>query len=357
VPVSVEFARLAEYLPRVERALGDSYAVARRHSSPPFRPYLDRSREFTLRGGKRFRALLVLAGYHLATRKEPSAAVPAAAALEHFQSWMLIHDDIIDHSETRRGGPTLHRALAEDHRGFQGRGSPDDYGLGIGITLGDLEEPFTVEALLAVRAPAPRRLAAVAEYARMTRLTAYGQLLDVWNGALEVGDVSEADVLLVHRLKSAVYTVSAPLRIGAILGGAAAPLLADLDAFGLAAGVAFQLRDDVLGTGFEASESGKSANDLGEGKRTLLVVHAWRHGNDAERAAIGAVLGRPDASAEEFEAARAAIRSSGSLAYSENRIAALTADAVRRVRRSRSLTASGRALLGEVADRLVQRKA
>jgi geranylgeranyl diphosphate synthase type I len=353
----VEFARLAEYLPKVERAIAESYASARRRSPPPFRPYLERSREFTLRGGKRFRALLVLAGYHLATRRDPVAAIPAAAALEHFQSWMLIHDDIMDHSETRRGGPTLHRILAAEHQAMHGLGKPEDYGLGIGITLGDLEESFTVESLLAVRAPALRRLAAVEEFARMTRWTAYGQLLDVRNGVIDVANVSEEDVLLVHRLKSAVYTVSAPLRIGAILGGGRAALLDDLDAFGLATGVAFQLRDDVLGTGFEASASGKSANDLQEGKRTLLVVYAWRHGTEADRDAIRAVLGQPTASPAELERAREAIRTSGSLAYSERRIAALTAMAMRKVRRSRSLNASGRLLLEDVADKLVRRSA
>lgn len=353
----MEFARLAEYLPKVERAIADSYATARRQSPAAFRPYLERSREFTLRGGKRFRALLVLAGYHLATRRDPVAAVPAAAALEHFQSWMLIHDDIIDHSETRRGGPTLHRLLAQEHRAMGGLGQPEDYGLGIGITLGDLEEPFTVESLLAVRSPALRRLAAMAEYARMTRWTAYGQLLDVRNGAIDVAGVREPDVLRVHKLKSAVYTVSAPLRIGAILGGGRAALLEDLDAFGLAAGVAFQLRDDVLGTGFDADASGKSANDLQEGKRTLLVVYAWHHGTDADREAIRAVLGRPGASGAELDRAREAIRSSGSLAHSEKQITALRATAMRRVRRSRSLDQSGKALLGEVAERLVKRSA
>lgn len=351
----MEFARLAEYLPKVERAIADSYSAARRQSPPEFRPYLERSREFTLRGGKRFRALLVLAGYHLATHRDPVAAVPAAAALEHFQSWMLIHDDIIDHSETRRGGPTLHRVLGEEHRAMGGLGRPEDYGLGIGITLGDLEEPFTVESLLSVRSPALRRLAALGEYARMTRWTAYGQLLDVRNGAVDVAGVREADVLLVHKLKSAVYTVSAPLRIGAILGGGRAALLDDLDAFGLAAGVAFQLRDDVLGTGFDAQASGKSANDLQEGKRTLLVVYAWQHGTDADREAIRAVLGRADATDADLERARDAIRSSGSLAHSERQISALRATAMRRVQRSRSLDRSGRALLGEIAEKLVRR--
>ncbi|MCI4362406.1 MAG: polyprenyl synthetase family protein [Thermoplasmata archaeon] len=355
--ILVEFERLTEYLPRVEATLAADYAAARKRSAPPFRGYLDRSREFTLRGGKRFRALLVLAGYHLASRKDPAAAVPAAAALEHFQSWMLVHDDIIDHSETRRGGPTLHRWFAEEHRRIVGQGEPEAYGVGMGITLGDLEESFTVEALLSVRAPAPRVLAALTEYVRMTRLTAYGQLLDVRNGAVDLGQVTEADVLLVHRLKSAVYTVSAPLRIGAILGGAKPALLDDLEGFGLAAGVAFQLRDDVLGTGFDAVASGKSANDLVEGKRTLLVVRAWARGTEEQRAALRAVLGHSNATAPELELARDAIRSSGSLEYSERRISALTAEAMRTVRRSHSLTTSGRSLLGEVAEKLVRRRA
>ena len=351
----MEFARLAEYLPSVERSLAASYDAARRRSAAPFRPYLERSREFTLRGGKRFRALLVLAGYHLASRKDPSAAVPAAAALEHFQSWMLVHDDIIDRSERRRGGPTLHKAFAADHAARANGGDSERYGAAVGITLGDLEESFTVEAFLSSRAPAVRRLAALAEYVRMTRLTAYGQLLDIRNSDIDVAAVSEEDVLLVHRLKSAVYTVSAPLRIGAILGGARPALLDDLEAFGDASGVAFQLRDDVLGTGFDAEGSGKSANDLTEGKRTLLVVHAWRRGTDADRTAIRAVLGRTSASGAELDAARQAIRRSGSLDYSESRIATLAASAMRRIRRSRSLDGSGKALLGEVADRLVRR--
>lgn len=353
----MDFDRLAEYLPRVEREIAASYAAARRSAPAPFRGFLDRNREFTLRGGKRFRALLVLAGYYLASRKEPSAAIPAAAALEHFQSWMLVHDDIIDHSETRRGGPTLHRLLTADHAAFGGLGRADDYGLGIGITLGDLEETFTVEALLSVRSPAPRRLAALAEYVRMTRLTAYGQLLDIRNGATKVEDVREQDVLRVHELKSAVYTVSSPLRIGALLGGGRPTLLGDLDAFGRSAGIAFQLRDDVLGTGFEASASGKSANDLGEGKRTLLVVRAWKEGSDADRAALTAVLGRPDATTEALDRARDVIRSTGSLAYSERRIGELSAAALRRVKRSRALDTSGRALLADVCDRLVRRAA
>lgn len=351
----MEFSELAEFRPRIESTLERQYSALEREGGPTFRPYVRVLREFTLRGGKRFRALLVLAGYHIATGKDPAPALPAAAALEHFQSWMLIHDDIIDHSEERRGGPTVHRALEERHRAAGELGDSAAYGVGLGITLGDLEEPYTIASLLDAPGPAAGRARALAEYVRMTRMTAYGQLLDIRNGALPVSAVRETDVLRVHELKSAVYTVAAPLRIGAYLGGGRAALVDDLEAIGIDLGIAFQLRDDVLGAGFDAGAAGKSANDLIEGKRTLLVVRAWAKADPAGRDALNAVLGVGNASAAAVARAREVIRSTGSLAYSETRIAALTKRAFDRIDRSRSLRPPGRALLREIGDRLVHR--
>ncbi len=353
----VDFEALYRYLPALERELRRSYREARRVSEPSVRPYLDINEEFTLRGGKRFRALLVLAGYHLATGRDPRPALGAAAALEHFQSWMLIHDDIIDHAEERRGGPTVHRALARTHLQDRGEGSSEEYGVGMGITLGDIEEPFTVEAILSAPARAEARLRALSEYVRMTRLTAYGQLLDIRNGTLAPGSVSEGDVLAVHRLKSAMYTVAAPLKIGSLLGGSLPDRLTDLEAIGTDLGTAFQLRDDVLGAGFEASASGKSSNDLVEGKRTLLVVRAWKEGSEADRARLLRVLGNPTAPPEDVERGREVIRATGSLEYSERKIEELTRRALRRLDRSRTIRARGKPLVREVADRLVRRNA
>ncbi|MGI0155385.1 MAG: polyprenyl synthetase family protein, partial [Thermoplasmata archaeon] len=218
----MNLADLYAYLRPLETELRSSYARDRTAAPPGVRAYVDVNREFTLRGGKRFRAILVLAGYYVATGRSPRPAMRAAAALEHFQSWMLIHDDIIDHSEERRGGPTVHRSLASAHHRERREGSSEEYGIGIAITLGDLEEPSTVDALLSASAPPAARLKALAEYVRMTRLTAYGQLLDIRNGTLDPGLVTETDVLDVHRLKSAMYTVACPLRIGATLGGMSA---------------------------------------------------------------------------------------------------------------------------------------
>jgi geranylgeranyl diphosphate synthase, type I len=351
----VKLAELYRYLPDLETELRTSYRGVRKGVPPNLREYLDVNEEFTLRGGKRVRAILVLAGYYLATRRAPRPALSSAAAMEHFQTWMLIHDDIIDHSEERRGGPTVHLSLAGDHRRQRRDGSSDDYGTGIAITLGDLEEPFTVDAILGSPVPPAARLAALGEYVRMTRLTAFGQLLDIRNGTLDPGAVTEDDVLNVHRLKSAMYTVACPLRIGAMLGGMRAPGLADLEAVGVDLGIAFQLRDDVLGAGFESDESGKSPNDLPEGKRTLLVVRAWRDASDADRTRLKRVLGNPNATPEDVDRARDVIRTTGSLEYSERRIAELTARAFRRLDKSRTLTKDVRPLLREIADRLVRR--
>jgi geranylgeranyl diphosphate synthase type I len=352
----VDLAALTRFLPSLERELSASYGRTGKRAPREVRPYLEVNREFTLRGGKRFRAILVLAGYHLATGRSPRPALPAAAAVEHFQSWMLIHDDIIDHAEERRGGPTVHRALAQAHRRDRWQGSSEDYGVGIGITLGDLEEPLTVESILATPARPAARLAALAEYVRMTRLTAFGQLLDIRTGALDPGTVREEDVLDVHRFKSAIYTVVSPLKIGALLGGSPLARLSDLETFGTNIGIAFQLRDDVLGAGFDAAESGKSSNDLVEGKRTLLVVKAWANGSEADRSRLARVLGNAQATPEDIERARNVIRDTRSLDYSEKRIEELTRAALRCVDRSRSIPSRGKPLLREVADRLVRRK-
>ena len=352
----MEFERLAKWLPRIEQEIARAYSGARETAhSGSVSDALAVLEEFTLRGGKRLRALLVLAGYHVATGREPGPALSAAAGMEHFQSWMLIHDDIIDHAEERRGGLSVHRRMATSHGDEQLLGSSSDYGVGMGITLGDLQEPFAVEAILRSPVPEPRSLQALSEYVRMTRETAYGQLLDVRNGVLPVDRVREEDVMEVHRRKTAEYTVAGPLRLGAILGGASPVLLDDLAAIGTDLGVAFQLRDDVLGAGLADADIGKSANDLIEGKRTLLVVVAWSRADPVGRALLQEVLGNPAAAPSRVRAAQELIRSTGSLAYSEERISELSQQAFSRIRRSPALRPGAKRLLEQVGEKLVHR--
>ncbi len=352
----MEFARLAAWLPRIEREISRTYAEARGGAGNAVAERtLDALAEFTLRGGKRLRALLVLAGYHIATGRTPGPALRAAAAIELFQSWMLIHDDIIDHAEERRGGPSMHRTLAVQHGDEQLLGSSAEYGVGMGITVGDLQEPLTVRELVRSPVPPGRVVRALEEYCRMTQETAYGQLLDVRNGNLPLDRVREDDVLEVHRRKTAFYTVAGPMRIGAVLGGAGDRLLGELGAIGVDLGVAFQLRDDVLGAGLGPDDIGKSANDLVEGKRTLLAVEAWQRADAVGRALLLEVMGNPAAPPAKVRAARELLRSTGSLEHSEQRIREISGRAFDRIAASRDLSPGAKRLLREVGDRLVRR--
>ncbi len=345
--------------PRIERYLGDfleEHVRQARGESRLLAPLLASAREFTLRGGKRFRACLLLAGYHLGGGRDLSRVLPAAAALETFQSWMLIHDDVIDHGETRRGGPTLHVAMARLHEAHELGGGAADFGQGIAITLGDLFEAFTVDLLLRCRVPPARILGALREYRWMTERTALGQLLDVLNASRPVDEVSEREVLVVHRLKSAIYTVASPLKLGALLAGAREARVKALGEIGEAYGTAFQLRDDVLGVGTQDERSvGKSTNDLFEGKRTLLTVHAWHHAGRDGREALGRVLGNPLATPEQFDQALSVIEETGSFAHSEEEIHRAVARGNKIVDRLPGLGAPDRALLREIGVALTER--
>jgi geranylgeranyl diphosphate synthase type I len=348
-----ERKRVEAYLASALRKLGKEAALETRLLTP----FLRSAEEFTLRGGKRFRACMLLAGYTLAGGRPLQNALPAAAALETFQSWMLIHDDVIDHGETRRNGPTLHLALARYHTEKNLAGSDADFGQGMAITLGDLYEPFTVGLLLEAKSSPPRKLAALGEYSRMAQATALGQVLDVLNTVRPVSEVSEADVLRVHRLKSAIYTVASPLRMGALLAGARPELVRALGEIGVAYGTAFQLRDDVLGVGAHAQEVvGKSTNDLLEGKRTLLVVYAHQKAGRDEREALERVLGNPLATPEQFEAALSVLEDTGSFEHSERAIAQWVARGDKLAGSARGLKPEGRALLREIGQALSRRE-
>ncbi len=356
----MDLTELIRWRPRVEKALDARLAMAVREArglNPLLAPSLSGVRDFNLRGGKRFRALLLLAGYHLARGRDPAKVLSAAAALETFQGWMLAHDDVIDHGETRRGGPSLHVAMAGLHSGRGWLGSSAEFGEAAAITLGDLLEPLTVEGFLEVPVSPSRVTAALGEYHRMARMTALGELLDVILSVQPVARVSPKDVLTVHRLKSAIYTVSAPLRMGAILAGGRPALLELLSSVGDDLGVAFQLRDDVLGLGISSEHVvGKSTNDLMEGKRTLLVVDAWREGGRDQRMALEAVLGNPLASPEQFDQAITVLQETGSLDRSEEMIGWLKRRAYRKLDASTALDASRRQLLHEIGEMLTDRK-
>jgi geranylgeranyl diphosphate synthase type I len=257
----------------------------------------DAARSSVLGGGKRLRPTFAYWGWRTAqpagAEHEP-ALLRAAASLELLQACALVHDDLMDGSDTRRGQPAAHIRFARYLTGTGWPGSAESFGRCGAILLGDLllswaEEMFTqaISTLSAERAGAAQQ-----QFDLMRTEVVAGQFLDVLAQSRGAFDVDEA--LRVIRFKTSKYTVIRPLLLGAAAAGADPQLCASLQEYGDALGEAFQLRDDLLGVFGDPSETGKPAgDDLREGKRTLLVALAVRTADRRQLQLIQSGVGNP----------------------------------------------------------------
>jgi geranylgeranyl diphosphate synthase type I len=268
--------------------------------------------EFVLGGGKRLRPTFAWWGWRSAGGPADGdlalAALRAVSSLELIQACALVHDDVMDESAVRRGAPTVHVAFTDLHRDQRWHGVPEQFGLAAAILLGDI-------------ALASEMLA--------------GQYLDVLTQA--TADESAEAALGVARLKTAAYTVERPLHIGAALGGADEDTIRRLRSFGADIGVAFQLRDDLLGVFGDPRVTGKPAgDDLREGKRTLLVAEGLRLAREQNRAADVALLrdglGASALTEADIERVRTTLVELGAVSEVERRIAELTESAMAALR-------------------------
>jgi geranylgeranyl diphosphate synthase type I len=270
-----------------------------------------------LAGGKRLRAAFCYWGWRGAGGADQPEIFAAAAALELLHASALVHDDVLDDSDTRRGRPALHRLLAAGHAAAGWRGQPEAFGRGAAILLGDLLLAWSDELFQASGLPPPAlsRGRPVLDVMRTEMLA--GQYLDLLEQA--DGEGSVAGALRVVRYKTAKYTIERPLHLGAALAGAAGPELADgYSGYGLPLGVAFQLRDDVLGVFGDPAETGKPAgDDVREGKRTVLVAIAREKATAAQAGALDRLLGDPSAGAAGLAEFRALLTETGALAECE----------------------------------------
>jgi geranylgeranyl diphosphate synthase, type I len=282
---------------------------------------------FVLRGGKRLRPAFGYWGYRAAGGVDSDAVVTGLSALELVQASALIHDDLIDRSDTRRGEPSVHRRFAARHRTAGWNGDPDDFGASAAILLGDLCLAWSDEMLHGAGLDPEVLTRARRAFDEMRTEVMAGQYLDVL--AQNDGDTSVDRAAKIAIYKSAKYTIERPLLLGAALAGAPAGVLAAYSGYGLPLGEAFQLRDDVLGVFGDPAQTGKPAgDDLREGKRTFLIAVALREAGDTDRAALLAALGDPALDATGVDRLRGIITGTGALARTEERITTLTGTAL-----------------------------
>lgn len=243
-------------------------------------------------GGKRFRGAFCYWGFRAAAREEydERAVLRAAASLELLHASALVHDDLMDASDTRRGRPATHRGFAALHQQQGWPGDPEQYGASAAILLGDLLLSWSDELLRRCGLPWDRVGPALEVLDACRSEVVAGQFLDVSVQAR--GRASVDDAMTVLRYKSAKYSVERPLHVGAALAGAGPETLPALTSFGLPLGEAFQLRDDLLGVFGDPATTGKPAgDDLVEGKRTVLVALALESAPAADAARLDAALG------------------------------------------------------------------
>jgi geranylgeranyl diphosphate synthase, type I len=298
-----------------------------------------------LAGGKRLRAAFCYWGWRGAGGADCPGIFAAAAALELLHAGALVHDDLMDASDTRRGQPSLHRQFEAWHTAAGYRGSPQAFGMGSAILLGDLLLCWTDELYHGSGLPGEALLRGRPVLDLMRTEVFAGQYLDLFGQAGGDGTVESA--LRVVEFKTAKYTIERPLHLGAALAGPAGQeaVAAAYAAYGLPLGVAFQLRDDILGVFGDPGQTGKPAgDDLREGKRTVLLAITRARATASQSAVIARHLGNPlldDAGTAEV---RGVITDSGALAECERMID-------RHVTRARAALAAA-PIAGEVKDAL-----
>ncbi len=240
------------------------------HARPEIAALYSLMRDYPWRGGKMIRSKILVASC-LAHGGTPEAALPLAAGLELFQNWVLIHDDIEDDSDERRGQPALHRL----------------YGMPLALNAGDALHVYMWQVVHEAAVPN-----AFETFLEMIHRTAEGQHLDLSWVQHQRWDIGVADYLELVRLKTAFYTVVAPLQLGALAARVSPD--AGLEQAGLDLGIAFQIRDDVLNLTANFSDYGKEiGGDILEGKRTLMLIRLLELATPAIRAEVIAILEQP----------------------------------------------------------------
>ena len=285
--------------------------------------------DFVLRGGKRLRPLFAYWGYRAVAPGSDDPVDPEIlklfSALELLHACALVHDDVIDDSATRRGMPTAHVHFTDLHRGRSWHGSPEQFGRSAAILLGDLSLVWADDIVAGTELPGDGRQRVRRVWSDIRTEVLGGQYLDIVSESS--GAESIASAMNVNTYKTASYTVSRPLQLGAAAAADRPDVQSLFGEFGTDLGVAFQLRDDVLGVFGNPAITGKpSGDDLRSGKRTVLLAEALERAGNSDpvaaellRSSIGTEL--TDAQVGEL---CSVIESVGALAAVEERIDTLT---------------------------------
>jgi geranylgeranyl diphosphate synthase type I len=304
----------------------------------------DLNKQFTnsFLGGKILRGTLVKLGYDLVQTKHTNAIFKPAAAFEILHTALLIHDDIIDQNPTRRGKPSVH--LHPDQH----------YGISQAICLGDLGIAFAHKLISENDFPTVRKNKALTFFSQILAETILGEMLDV--ASAHANNRTEKQILQIHKMKTANYTIVGPLTLGAILGGASDELLNTIKQFGEPLGIAYQIQDDLLGIFGDEKILGKSTtSDIEENKSTLLITYALKHAKEQQKTILNNYYGKNKITKSQHKMIQKVFIDTGAVNYSKNKIKKLT-NQTKSFIPQLSKNKTKQNLLGELADLVIERK-
>jgi len=311
-------------------------------------PVSDSLTSFLLDSGKRLRPLFAYAGFLASGGALDKPVIRAMASLELLQACALIHDDLMDGSDTRRGKPSIHRHFESKHVQDDLDGFAPHYGLSAAVLLGDLALVWSDQMLNSAGLTTEQFTHLLPYYNEMRVELMAGQFLDIHEQTQKSTSVDRS--MKIARYKSGKYTIERPLHLGAAMASAPAEIFTALSAYGLPLGEAFQLRDDLLGVFGDPSVTGKPAgDDLREGKRTALIAMTNDRQSEAQRELARAYFGKPDLDADGVALLREIIESTGARAELEATIERLTDQALTAAQAA-VFTEDGNAMLVELAN-------
>jgi geranylgeranyl diphosphate synthase type I len=307
-------------------------------------------KEFIICPGKRARPILFIIAYLGFAKKQSKGLYKSAVALELFHDYMLIHDDIIDKSETRRGKLSMHAALDKWLNRYK---NSKISGQDLAIAAGDVMHSLAIDVFLSVKENIRRKEMALKKLLRSGVNTASGEFIELLYSLKSINKITKDDIYKVYDLKTANYTFASPLSIGATLAGAKKRDINNLFNYGTYLGRAFQIKDDILGIFGKEGETGKSnLTDLREGKKTILIWQAYRSSNRKNKLVIEKILVKKNIIRKDLKRIQKIIKLSGALSFAKKEVAKLISGAQKYLKNS-SMRPEYKNLLNKYAQELL----
>ena len=299
---------------------------------PELDPVATEIEKFLLESGKRLRPLFAYVGLLGTGTQSNKEIIQAVSSLELVHVCALIHDDVMDGSDTRRGALSIHKAFEKMHVDKNLVGSPSQFGVSSAILMGDLALIWSAQMLHTAGLKSEQLIKVFPVYDEMRVELMAGQYLDVYEQALGSNTTAKEALeraLKVARFKSGKYTIERPLHFGAAIAGSHPSMEKAYSDYGLPLGEAFQLRDDLLGVFGDPAETGKPAgDDLREGKRTVLMAITNERADKAGQKLLNDLLGNPSLTNDQIQELQQVIIDSGSVEQVEEMIKKLTDQAL-----------------------------